>query len=164
MQPTRIRSIFETLVRHQVQFLVVGGVAAVLRGAPVSTFDVDIVHSTAPENVARILTALHELDARYRFRPELRPGASHLSSRGHQLLLTRLGPLDILGAIGNGRSYEDLLPLTDEMSAGGDIRVRVLNLDAQIAVKEEVGGEKDLAVLPLLRRTLEESRRANPPR
>jgi len=159
MQQSRIRSIFETLLRHQVRFLVVGGVAAVLRGAPVSTFDVDIVHSTEPENVVRILDVLEDLDARYRFRPELRPGASHLSSPGHQLLITRFGPLDILGNIGNGRRYEDLLPLTDELSVGSDVRVRVLTLEGQIAVKEEVGGEKDVAMLPLLRRTLEESRR-----
>jgi len=124
-----------------------------------STFDVDIVHSTSPENVARILSALEELDARYRFRPELRPGVSHLSSRGHQLLITRFGPLDVLGMIGKGRTYSDLLPLTEEMEVRSGIRVRVLSLEAQIAIKEEVGGEKDVAVLPLLRRTLEESRR-----
>jgi hypothetical protein len=159
MQQNRIFSIFETLARHQADFLVVGGVAAVLRGAPVSTFDVDIVHSTASDNVVRILTALEELEARYRFRPELRPGASHLSSPGHQLMMTRFGPLDILGTIGRGRSYADLLPQTDELDAGDGVRIRVLSLEAQIAVKEEVGGEKDAAMLPPLRRTLEESRR-----
>jgi hypothetical protein len=40
-----------------VDFIVVGGVAAVLRGAPVSTFDLDVVHSTAPENIGRLLAA-----------------------------------------------------------------------------------------------------------
>jgi hypothetical protein len=35
----------------------------------------------------------------------------------------------------------------------------VLDLETLIAVKEELGGEKDLAMLPILRRTLEESRR-----
>ena len=159
MQPNRILAIFETLARHQAEYLVVGGVAAVLRGAPVSTFDVDVVHSTSQENVARILSALEELDARYRFRPELQPGAGHLSSLGHQLLMTRFGPLDLLEMIGNGRTYLDLLPLTEEMEVRSGLRVRVLSLEAQIAVKEEVGGEKDAAVLPLLRRTLEESGR-----
>jgi hypothetical protein len=37
--------------------------------------------------------------------------------------------------------------------------VTVLDLPTQIAIKEEVGGEKDLAVLPVLRATLEEMRR-----
>jgi hypothetical protein len=161
MHQNRILSIFETLARHQVEYLVVGGVAAVLGGAPVSTFDLDIVHSTSPKNVARILTALEELDAWYRHFPErrLRPDASHLTSPGHQLLMTRYGPFDVLGMIGKGRTYFDLLPLTVEMEVRSEVRVRVLSLEAQIAVKEEVGGEKDAAMLPLLRRTLEESRK-----
>lgn len=122
-----------------------------------------IVHSTSTENVTRIPTALEELDAHYRFRPELRPGASHLASPGHQLLITRYGPFDVLGMIGKGRTYSDLLPLTDEMEVRSGFRVRVLSLEVQIAVKEEVGGEKDAAMLPLLpllRRTLAESRRS----
>jgi hypothetical protein len=161
MQQNRILSIFETLAKHQVEYLVVGGVAAVLGGAPVSTFDLDIVHSTSPENVARILTALGELDAWYRHFQErrLRPDASHLTSPGHQLLMTRYGPFDVLGMIGRGRTYCDLLPLTVEMEVRSGVRVRVLSLEAQFAVKEELGGEKDAAMLPLLRRTLEESRK-----
>ena len=61
--------------------------------------------------------------------------------------------------IGKGRTYLDLLPLTEEMEVRSGVRVRVLSLEAQIAVKEEVGGEKDAAMLPLLRRILKESRK-----
>jgi hypothetical protein len=145
-----------------VEFIVVGGVAAVLRGVPINTFDLDVVHSTELANVDRLLAALTELDAFYRFQPELRmrPDASHLRSPGHQLLITRFGPLDLLGAIGKGRSYADLLRDFTEYDLDDGVRVRVLGLEAQIAVKEEIGGEKDLAVLPILRRTLEESRRS----
>ena len=139
----------------------VGGVAAVLQGAPISTFDLDVVHSTAPVNVSRVLAALKELDGIYRSQPDLRlrPNASHLSSAGHQLLITRLGPLDLLGSIGNGRAYPDLLIHTVEMKIGPALSVRVLDLETQIAIKEEVGGDKDRAALPVLRRTLEESRK-----
>ena len=45
------------------------------------------------------------------------------------------------------------------MEIGGGIRVRVLDLETLIAIKEELGGEKDRAVLPVLRRTLAEKRR-----
>lgn len=134
--------------------------AAVLQGAPVNTFDLDVVHSTEAANVERVLAALAELDAVYRAQPELRlrPNASHLNSPGHQLLITRLGPLDLLGSIGNRRAWRDLLPHSTELKIGPGVAVRVLDLETQIAVKEEVGGEKDLAVLPVLRRTLEELR------
>jgi hypothetical protein len=163
MQTPRNRNltILQTLVDHQVEFLIVGGVAAVLQGAPINTFDLDIVHSADPENVSRLLAALEELDAIYRAQPDLRqrPNASHLSSTGRQLLITRFGPLDLLGSIGNGRTYADLFLHTVELKAGPSLSVRVLDLETQIAVKEEVGGEKDRAVLPILRRTLEERRR-----
>jgi predicted nucleotidyltransferase len=154
------------LTEHGVDFLVVGGVGAVLQGAALSTFDLDIVHSTEPANIARLLAALEDLDAYDRAQPDrrLRPRQTHLSSPGHQLLMTRFGPLDVLGTIGNGRRYQDLLPQAAEMMIGEGIRIRVLNLETQIAVKEEIGQEKDIAALPLLRHALEESRRKHGPR
>ena len=130
-----------------------------LEGVPVNTFDLDVVHSREPDNIGRLLRALDSLDATYRARPELKPDESHLASPGHQLLTTRFGPLDILGMIGRSRCYDDLLPHTHELEVGEGLRVRVLNLETLIAVKEEVAGERDLAVLPIMRRTLEEKRR-----
>lgn len=139
-------------------FLVVGGVCAVLHGAPVATFDLELVHCRDPDNVDRLLTALGELDARYRGPGQAgrRPNRSHLASTGHQLLLTTYGPLDLLGAIGQERDYESLLPHTVEISVSKRLRIRVLDLPMLIRTKEETGQEKDEAVLPILRRTLEE--------
>ena len=146
-----------------VEFAVVGGLAAVLNGAPVNTFDLDIVPARDEENVAKLLRVLGTIDAIYRMQPErrLKPDASHLSSAGHHNLITNCGPLDVLGTIGRGLGYEDLLPHTIEMETGGGVRVRVLNLETIIALKEELAGEKDLAVLPILRRTLEQKQRGS---
>lgn len=134
----------------------VGGVCGVLHGAPINTFDLDVVHSREPANVQRLLKALDKLAAHYRMQPEkrLKPGVSHLSSSGHQLLMTRYGPLDILGAIGRGHTYEDLLPHSADMRVGRGLVIRVLDLKKLIEVKEETADEKDHAVLPILRRTL----------
>jgi len=77
--------------------------------------------------------------------------------------MTRFGPLDVLASIGRGRRYQDLLPDAAEMTIGDGLRIRVLNLETQTAVKEEIGRENDLAALPLLRRTLAESRRKHRP-
>lgn len=150
------RALLQTLADHHVDFLVVGGVAAVLHGAPIMTFDLDVVHARNAANVDRILTALATLDAHARGRPTLRPDATHLASPGHQLLMTRFGPLDVLGSVGARRSYEDLSPYADAMALAPTLTVRVLRLDWLIRLKEETGGEKDRAVLPILRRTLEE--------
>ena len=147
-----------------VKFVIVGGLAAVLNGAPVNTLDLDIVPARDEANEARLLRVLDALDAIYRMQPDrrLKPDASHLSSPGHHNLITNCGPLDVLGTIGGGLGYEDLLPHTVEMETGGGVRVRVLNLATIVALKEELAGEKDLAVLPILRRTLEQKQRPGP--
>ena len=58
--------ILKTLTEHKADFIVVGGVCAVLHGAPISTFDLDLVHSRSPDNLGRLISALKELDAFYR--------------------------------------------------------------------------------------------------
>jgi predicted nucleotidyltransferase len=161
MQELRPTATLRALQDAGVGFILVGGLAAVLNGAPVNTFDVDIVHSRDAANVARILPVLEALDAIFRMQPErrLRPNASHLASTGHLNLITRYGPLDLLGIIGSNLAYEDLVPRSVELDIGEGLRIRVLDLETLIAIKEELGGEKDQAVLPILRRTLEEKRK-----
>jgi len=145
-----------------VEFVLVGGVAAALNGAPFQTYDVDIVPGRDEENLERLLRVLDSIDAIYRAQPSrrLKPDLSHLRSPGHQNLITNCGHLDVLGTIGRGLSYEDLVPHSIEMEVGGGVRVRVLDLATIIAIKEELGSEKDLAVLPLLRRALKEKERS----
>ncbi|MBI1789939.1 MAG: hypothetical protein HYR60_20610, partial [Acidobacteria bacterium] len=87
-------AVLRTLAEQGVDFIVVGGVGAVLQGAPVSTFDLDVVHSREAGNIARLLSALESL---------VSTDASRLSSLGHQLLMTRFGPLDLWGEIGKSR-------------------------------------------------------------
>jgi hypothetical protein len=71
----------------------------------------------------------------------LKPDTSHLSSSGHQNLITRYGPLDLLGMIGNNLGYEEVLPHTTLMEIGAGIRIRVLNLEMLIRLQEELVGE-----------------------
>ena len=121
------------------------------------TMDLDIVHSRSLDNVERLLGALTELEAHYRGRgADLKPGVSHLSSPGHQLLETEFGALDILGMIGDGHDYEALLPHSALMWITEVLEVRVLSLPMLIQTKIEVAGDKDVAQLPLLRATLKE--------
>ncbi|MFH1931468.1 MAG: hypothetical protein ABIN18_07780 [Pseudomonadota bacterium] len=149
--------ILKILAKHKVDFIVVGGVCAVLHGVPVTTFDLDLVHSRLPDNLTRLMSALQELDVYYRGRGDqrLKPELSHLSSPGHQLLMTKAGPLDLLGTIGIEHSYEDLMKYTVDLEVG-DFRLRILTLGKLIDIKKETITEKDKAVLPILQRTLEE--------
>jgi hypothetical protein len=152
--------ILRRLAAGDVEFVVVGMTAGILHGAPVTTVDLDVVHRRSSDNVERLLGVLASLDAVYRHDARrLRPGESHLMSAGHQLLTTTLGDLDCLGTIDEGRGYEQLLGQSVEMALAQGVAVRVLSLPALIEAKQRSGRPKDLAVLPLLRATLEESKR-----
>ena len=153
-------AMLRTLVGSGVDFIIVGGVSAVLHGAPITTFDLDVVHSRSSDNIGRVLSALRDLDAFYRGQGDRRltPDSTHLASPGHQLLMTRFGPLDLLGTIGKDHDYEDLIQHTTELFVSG-LHLRILNLETLIEVKEEVGHEKDRIVIPILKRTLEEKSR-----
>lgn len=144
--------LLDVLRRHEVDFIVVGGVCAVLHGAPVATFDLDIVHRRETDNLARLEAALTDLRARYRHpspRPIL-PRADDLAGPGHHLLLTRAGPLDVLGEVEGQRGFDQLLAQTEliELSGGS---LRALTLDALIGLKEESSRARDQSMLEMLK-------------
>jgi hypothetical protein len=151
--------IIEILVDHKVDFIVVGGVSAVLHGAPVTTFDLDLVHSREPENRQKLTAALKEMNARYRGVGDrvITPAPDYLASEGHHLFITDYGPLDLLGTIGKELGYVELMAKSVDLTAG-PFRLRVLMLEELIRLKTELGMEKDLAVLPVLRSTLKEKK------
>lgn len=105
---------------------------------------------------------MSEADAIFRIQParRLRPNESHLAGGGHLNLLTRYGPVDLLGTIGNSLSYADLLPRSNEMDIGEGMRIRVLDLETIIAVKEQLASEMDLAALPLLYQALRQEKKS----
>ncbi len=148
-------SILEALVRHRVDFIVVGGVAAVLEGAPISTFDLDIVYDRSDENVEPLGEALRELGAIYRDPAgrRIEPDVPRLATMKRHLLHTKYRPLDVLCVIAPGWTYDDLLDRAHEREIG-DLSVHVLDLQAVIESKEAANRDKDKAVLPVLRQTL----------
>jgi hypothetical protein len=151
----RFLGLLRALHRHEVDFFVVGGVAAQLEGAPILTLDLDILYDKTAENIDRLLAALQELKARYRDPAgrHIEPDRSKLETMRLHLFLTELGALDVLASIGNGLTYQDLASRT-VLYELGEMQVRVLELAAVIETKEQANREKDRAVLPVLRQTL----------
>lgn len=156
----RIDEILAVLSRHRVDFVVVGGIAAILQGSPLTTDDLDVLFAYRPENLERLLRALADLEARY-VDPAgrvLEPDRERLASFRLHLLRTRCGRLDLLRTVGDGATYEDLLSRTSEMRLD-DLSVRVLDLEAVIETKEQADRPKDRFQLPYLRQLLEEIER-----
>jgi hypothetical protein len=158
MATESFRRILEILERHGVEYVVVGGVAAVLQCAPFTTFDIDALVKVDPGNVARLNEALTMLEARYREHATLRPTPADLEAGGHLLLMTNCGPLDVLGFIGGGKRFEDVAEAAEEVLIG-DLRVRVLSLETLIEEKKALGRDKDRAALLVLEALLAHRKR-----
>jgi hypothetical protein len=158
--PPKLRDLLAALAGHEVDFIVVGGVAAVLEGAGMMTDDLDVLVETGEANLERLLAALDNLQAVYRDPAgrSIRPDAERLASFRLHLLDTRLGRLDLLRSLKPGeRTYADLVPRSRIYRIGA-LEIPVLDLAAVIESKEAADRPKDRAALPLLRRTLEELR------
>ena len=134
-----------------VEFIVVGGAAAVLHGAPITTEDIDIVHRRTAANVARLKAVLDDLNAHVRelANRKLPVSEAALAGEGHILVNTSLGPLDCLGTIIEGWGFEELLSHSQTVSDEG-IEFRVVNLPMLIEIKTKTGRAKDRLMLPVL--------------
>jgi hypothetical protein len=155
-QPPHLKTLLARLAASGTDFLLVGGLAAVAQGAPLTTVDVDVVHQRGEENVRRLLAFLESVGARYRGRPAgqlLRPTAELLLGSVHQLLSTDLGQLDVLGAIEGGHDYESLVPESTELTVEGQ-QVRVVKLETLAALKRGATDPKSRLVLAMLEETI----------
>ncbi len=159
-------AILRVLDAHGVHFLVVGGIAARLRGAPLLTQDVDITPAPDRANLERLAGALKDLGARLRTATEpdsvpfpFDPGL--LENATVWTLVTKHGDLDLVVSPTGTDGYRDLIKDADELKVATepDLAVQVASLADVIRSKEAAGREKDRAALPLLRRTLEETTR-----
>lgn len=146
-----LEALIEALLGAGVELIVVGGAAAVLHGAPVTTQDLDIVPRRSPENASRLLAVLTELGAQIRDPGgrALRPTAELLQGSGQVNLLTDLGPLDVLFQLHDGRGYEDLIEHSIEL-VDQELRLRVIDLPTLIAIKSSTGRARDRLTVPVL--------------
>ncbi len=146
---------------RDVEYLVVGGFAAVLHGAPTTTGDLDILPRPDEANVAQLAGAMAGLHAVVREpgsvgrRLEvtldlLRQTAAAASLGGQLRTRTAAGPLDIRWRLHDGRGYLDLVGRSCVLTED-DVCVRVLGLDDLIEVKAAIGRPQDHAALPYLR-------------
>ena len=149
--------LFRALDGAGVEHVVVGGVAAILEGAPIATLDLDIVYQPDHDNLQRLVSLLDELEAHYRDPAgrEIQPTLERLETNEVNLLDTNLGPLDAMQRIGANWSWDDVVERSHVVQLSG-LEVRVLDLASIIESKLIANRDKDRAMLPVLRRTLEE--------
>jgi hypothetical protein len=154
------RPLLEVLVAHDVDFVLIGGLAAIAHGSARSTFDLDVAYARTDENLARLASALEELGASLRGAPPglpFRPDAPTLRAGLNFTFETRWGSLDVLGEPAGAPSYRDLRGRASVEQISG-VSIRVSSLDDLIAMKEAAGRDHDKATARELRQLSDELR------
>ena len=150
------------LAGGQVEFIVVGGVAARAHGSARLTNDLDVLYRRTVENIARVVVALAGHSPYLRGAPPGLPfhwDADTVRKGLNFTLTTTFGDLDLLGEITGGGRYEALQADSTPVAVFG-IEVRCLNLEPLIHVKRAAGRPKDLEAVAELEALLEERDRS----
>ncbi len=162
----KFSELLELLAARRINYVLVGGVAAALAGAPITTYDLDLIPDPDRSNLDRLVSLLLDLEASYADPAgrHISPNLERLQANRMNLFRTRLGRLDVAKQIGRGMAFEEAHRRSSFVQVRG-VEVRILDLDALIESKEAADRPKDRAVLPILRETLRLSRaRDQPPK
>jgi hypothetical protein len=142
----RPRRVLETLVAHDVDFVLIGGLAGVARGSAYPTYDVDLAYARDPDNIERLAAALRELGATLRGGPNEIPfllDAETIAKGAHFTFDTPFGGVDILTDPDGAPPYDRLVAGAGEPAPVEGILIRVASLDHLIAMKEASDRPKD---------------------
>ena len=143
---TDVQRLLDALTAAGVHFVVVGGVALVLRGSSRVTVDLDLCYSRDRANLRRLVGALAPFRPRLRGAPPDLPflwDERTLASGLNFTLATDLGDIDILGEIAGVGGYAQVAAGSSELCVG-EARVLVMDLDALERAKRAAGRARDL--------------------
>ena len=158
------RDAVAVLLRHGVRFVVIGGVAANLRGSPSITADLDVCYERDSSNFSALARALRELGATLRGAPAGIPfqlDAETLRNGDAFTFQTRAGNLDCLGTPRGTGGYQELAGRATLMDVGAGAEVLVAALDDLISMKRAAGRPKDLVEVEILHALRDELRRGS---
>jgi hypothetical protein len=156
---TKFGALLRALAGREVEYIVVGGVAAAIHGAARATYHLDVVYARASANMTRLVEALAPRHPYLRGAPPGLPFQWDVATLARGLnftLTTSLGDIDLLGEITGGGSYEALLPHSMPVLAF-DIQTRCITLDRLIDVKRAAGRPKDFDAIAELEAIAEEA-------
>jgi len=148
-----LTDIISRLLAAEVDFVVIGGLAAVTYGSPVMTHDIDVCCDFSTENLMRLKEALAGIHPVRRMTtkpiplsltPDFCKGLKNL------YLDTDLGQLDCLSQVRGVGGFRDAIKNSEQIEIDG-YTCHVLRLETLIASKQSMGREKDLETVRHLR-------------
>jgi hypothetical protein len=146
---------FRTLTRHDVRYVLIGGLAGEFLGSAIATNDIDICYERTPANMDRLAAALRDLHATLRVAgveedvPFVLDGRT-LAAGDSFTFKSDAGDLDVLGTPSGTGGFKDLDADATSYDLGEGLVVRVVSLDDLIRMKEAAGRAKDEAHLHVL--------------
>lgn len=155
---TDFQRLVGSLAEGDVDFVIVGGLAATVHGSARLTQDINVVYARDEANLARLVEALAPFEPYLRGAPPGLPfewSADTLRRGLNFTLTTSVGDIDLLGEITGGGGYTDLLAHTIEIDLFGQ-ECRCLDLQSLIRTKRAAGRPRDLQMLAELEALLEE--------
>jgi hypothetical protein len=142
----------KTLTEANVDFVLIGGVAARLHGSPSLTSDVDVCHARDAANLGRLSDALGKLHARLRgvdVDVPFRLDARTLAAGSNFTFRTDAGDIDVLALPAGVAGYDELARNAIDVDVGG-VTVKLCDLDDLIRMKRAAGRPKDLIEVEVL--------------
>jgi hypothetical protein len=164
--PEKLLSVLRS---HGVEFILIGGMAAVLHGDVGVTVDVDVVPDRNDDNLNSLANALCDLEARIRTEGEA-DGLSfdcspaffkNMAPEAFVNMTTTAGDVDVTFKPAGTDGYADLARSAIRVEAAEGVTILVASLDDVIRSKESADREKDRDALPRLRRLLERIQRSD---
>ena len=157
MTTTNFQRLIALLTEANVEFVLIGGLAATVHGSPHVTYDLDVCYDRSPENLERLCRTLAAVHPRLRGAPPDIPfqfDPPTVRAGLNFTLDTDLGAFDLLGEVAPLGEFPQVIKQSEAAELFG-YRVRVLSLEALIQTKRVAGRTKDLLVIPQLEALLE---------
>ena len=145
----RGRELLGPLLRHGVDFVVVGGVAGWALGSNYPTYDLDVAYARGHANAVRLAAALEEIGVRLRGAPADLPfqlDPQTIENGANFTFATPYGDFDVLADVGGVRSYDELKAMAEKKELFG-FDVLVASIDHLIAMKRAANRTKDKLML-----------------
>lgn len=148
-RPPDLRALLAPLLRHGVDFVLIGGMAGLSHGSSFPTFDLDVVYARDRDNITRLVDALREIGVRLRGAPADLPfllDAKTIENGSNFTFVTPHGDFDILGHADGMPGYEELRAEAAVREILG-LEIRVASIDHLIAMKRAANRPKDRVAL-----------------
>ncbi len=140
------------LVKAEVEFVLVGGLAAAMHGSTLTTRDVDVCCRFSEANLMRIQQAFEDIHPVHRMRPDipLALTSAQCAVLKNLYIKTDLGIVDCLGDVLGIGGFDEVLSHSTQIEMPAGV-IRILDVDTLIKAKEAMGRPHDLITIQQLK-------------